>query len=163
LRATALPISDTTTREDSITLLRLGRILNFFKSLDAAGKDEVVRLSMEHPERRAEAGRWNKESGPGVHGALRCHPVSDGAISGRDRAVYERRETGKALLAIFLRDGVICGVTPEGHLFRHRASDGLCLEAFFAGSRESVMKKCTREKVHLKIRGAVRHWCILQK
>ena len=33
MRATALPISDTTTRDDSITLLRLGRLLNFMKSL----------------------------------------------------------------------------------------------------------------------------------
>lgn len=33
MRSTALPISDTTTREDSVTLLRLGRILNFIKSL----------------------------------------------------------------------------------------------------------------------------------
>lgn len=33
MRSTALPISNTTTREDSVTLLRLGRILNFIKSL----------------------------------------------------------------------------------------------------------------------------------
>jgi len=33
MRSTALPVSDVTTREDSVTLLRLGRILNFIKSL----------------------------------------------------------------------------------------------------------------------------------
>ncbi len=38
-RSTALPISGATTRTDSITLLRLGRILNFFKSLDSAEKE----------------------------------------------------------------------------------------------------------------------------
>ena len=47
LRATALPISDTTTREDSITLLRLGRILNFFKSLDSSEREEVLGLARE--------------------------------------------------------------------------------------------------------------------
>ncbi|MFH2130260.1 MAG: radical SAM protein [bacterium] len=34
MRASALPISATTTREDSATLMRLGRILNFMKYLD---------------------------------------------------------------------------------------------------------------------------------
>ncbi|MFP5212605.1 MAG: B12-binding domain-containing radical SAM protein [Acidobacteriota bacterium] len=33
MRSTALPLSHTTTREESITLLRLGRILNFMKSI----------------------------------------------------------------------------------------------------------------------------------
>ena len=33
MRSTALPISDTTTRVDSVTLVRLGRILNYIKSL----------------------------------------------------------------------------------------------------------------------------------
>ena len=34
MRSTALPISDTTTRLESVTLLRLGRILNFLKSIN---------------------------------------------------------------------------------------------------------------------------------
>jgi radical SAM superfamily enzyme YgiQ (UPF0313 family) len=37
MRATALPIDQRTSRIDSVTLLRLGRILNFIKSLLAAG------------------------------------------------------------------------------------------------------------------------------
>ncbi len=38
LRSTAIPISDSTTRKDSVTLLRLSRILNFMKSLIDAGE-----------------------------------------------------------------------------------------------------------------------------
>jgi hypothetical protein len=37
MRATALPIDQRTSRTDSVTLLRLGRILNFIKHLKAAG------------------------------------------------------------------------------------------------------------------------------
>jgi hypothetical protein len=37
MRATALPIDQCTSRTDSVTLLRLGRILNFMKRLTAAG------------------------------------------------------------------------------------------------------------------------------
>jgi hypothetical protein len=37
MRATALPIDQRTTRTDSITLLRLGRILNFMKHLATTG------------------------------------------------------------------------------------------------------------------------------
>jgi len=128
-RSTALPISDTTTREDSITVLRLGRILNFFKSLDPSERDEVLRLSREHA-REAQGpdiggqGRRTGLSAP----ALPLRHRAAGAISSRDRAMLERREIGKTLLGIFLREGVIYGVTPDGHLFRHRAADALCLE-----------------------------------
>ncbi len=38
LRATALPIDQRTSRTDAVTLLRLGRMLNFIKSLEAAGR-----------------------------------------------------------------------------------------------------------------------------
>jgi hypothetical protein len=37
MRATALPIDQRTSRTDSVTLLRLGRLLNFMKSLETAG------------------------------------------------------------------------------------------------------------------------------
>jgi radical SAM superfamily enzyme YgiQ (UPF0313 family) len=37
MRSSALPISHTTTREESVTLLRLGRIVNFMKSLIDSG------------------------------------------------------------------------------------------------------------------------------
>jgi radical SAM superfamily enzyme YgiQ (UPF0313 family) len=122
LRSTALPLSHTTTREDSITLLRLGRILNFFKSLDAAERDEVLRLSREHA---CDDGKPELGLKPP---ALPLRHSDAGAISSRDRAMSERREVGKALLGMFLREGVIYGMSPEGRLFRHRASDALCRE-----------------------------------
>ncbi len=128
LRATALPISDTTTREDSITLLRLGIILNFFKSLDAAEKDHVLRLSQGYSS--AELGFVHEES-IGVHKVPGVHAASTppaGTISRRDMAISERRELGKALLGLFLREGVIYGMTPDRHLFRHRTADALCRE-----------------------------------
>ncbi|MEE4114219.1 MAG: radical SAM protein [Desulfobacteraceae bacterium] len=37
MRATALPIDQRTSRTDSVTLLRLGRLLNFIKSVETAG------------------------------------------------------------------------------------------------------------------------------
>jgi len=37
MRATAIPVSHKTTRDDTVTLLRLGRLLNFMKSLLDAG------------------------------------------------------------------------------------------------------------------------------
>jgi len=111
LRSTALPISDTTTREDSITLLRLGRILNFFKSLEAASRVEVLDLAKKH------ATQTLREK----------VPVSRAAY-GVDTHAAKRRAVGKTLLAIFLRDAVIYGAGPEGRLFRQRASDALCRE-----------------------------------
>jgi radical SAM superfamily enzyme YgiQ (UPF0313 family) len=109
LRSTALPISDTTTRQDSITLLRLGRILNFFKSLDATDRQKILDFARE------------PSKGP-VPGKI---PALEAPCGERTHAAT-RRETGKILLGIFLRDGVICGVSPAGHLFRHRVSDRLC-------------------------------------
>jgi len=43
MRSTAIPVSHTTSRIESLTLLRLGRILNFIKSLDRSptGKTEI--------------------------------------------------------------------------------------------------------------------------
>jgi hypothetical protein len=130
LRSTALPISHTTTREDSITLLRLGRILNFFKSLDLAERDEVLRISRQHAcgDHGAEIRGLYKKTGPRPPDCPVHRPVSARVISNRDRAISERRDIGKALLAIFLQEGVIYGVSPEGLLLRHRAADALCRE-----------------------------------
>ncbi len=127
LRATALPISDTTTRQDSITLLRLGRILNFFKSLDAAEKGDVLRLSGEHSGATLKGGIGDlkRESCRTPKIPLASSAPVD-AVSKRDKAISERHEIGKALLVLFLREGVIYGMTPEGHLFRHRTTDALC-------------------------------------
>jgi len=45
---------------------------------------------------------------------------------GVDTHAGKRRAVGKILLAFFLRDAVIHGLSPEGRLFRHRASETLC-------------------------------------
>ena len=89
-RSTALPISGATTRKDSITLLRLGRILNFFKSLDSAEKKEVLSLAKEQETQTVPA----------------KIPVSKAQYSVETHAAG-RRVIGKRLLGIFLRDGAI--------------------------------------------------------
>jgi hypothetical protein len=111
LRSTALPVCDATTRTDSITLLRLARILNFFKLLDPVDRQDVLNLAKEHAAQ-----------------TVPSEIPAPGASCGRETHAARRRGIGKTLLGIFLRDGVIYGVSPEGRLFRHRTSDALCLE-----------------------------------
>ncbi|HYA40118.1 MAG TPA: radical SAM protein [Syntrophobacteraceae bacterium] len=111
MRSTALPISDTTTRKDSITLLRLGRILNFFKSLDLADRKDVLSFARQ----------------PAADTLPEKIPVSETEYNVNTQNA-KRRAIGKMLLGIFLRDGVIYGVSPEGNLFRHPATDALCRE-----------------------------------
>jgi radical SAM superfamily enzyme YgiQ (UPF0313 family) len=109
MRSTALPISHRTTRKDSVTLLRLGRVLNFFKSLEPAEREEVLRLAVEERAKTFPEKLPVSEAEYGVH----THKA-------------KRRAVGKALLSIFLRDGTIYGVSPEGKLFPHLTSDALC-------------------------------------
>jgi len=108
-RSTALPISDITTREDTVTLLRLARILNFFKSLKPEEKKEVFRIAGEAENR------------------VSVLPASDAPHSIEARSA-ERRRIGKTLLGVFFRDGVIYGVSRDGQSFPHRVSDALCRE-----------------------------------
>jgi len=108
-RSTALPLSDSTTRKDSITLLRLGRMLNFFKSLDPAGWQEVLNLAEEHDIE------------------TRKFRIAE-VLSGAETHAAKRLAIGKELLGIFLRDGTIYGVSPQGSMFRHMVSGGLCDE-----------------------------------
>ncbi len=148
MRSTALPISNTTTREDSVTLLRLGRILNFFKSLDSAEREEILGLAGQ----RAPHNPVTKKSRPQSQSpekpdgfdlrrgfdlnssppcacgsdAATCEDPGNKAISTRERPISNRRAIGKALLGMFLRDGVIYGASPEGYLFAHATSDTLC-------------------------------------
>jgi anaerobic magnesium-protoporphyrin IX monomethyl ester cyclase len=92
MRATAFPISHTTSRLEAVTLLRLGRILNFIKSL----KDHGLPLPKPAP------------------------------CSGMEKADGSTRmEKGVKLLAGFLRDGRIRGITPEGRVYAHAASEKL--------------------------------------
>jgi hypothetical protein len=61
LRATAMPLEDHTSRLEAVTLLRLGRVLNFMKSLLDRGKGLPVPCAPEKriklPESRLEVGR----------------------------------------------------------------------------------------------------------
>ena len=91
LRSSALPVSHTTTRTELITLLRLGRILNFMKQL------ADLELTVSHAS---------------------IHPVGIKPPDGRI-------ETGRKLLAMFLNDGRIRGVTPQGEIYEHTVSTEL--------------------------------------
>jgi len=88
MRSSALPLSHVTTRTESATLLRLGRILNFIKLL--------------------------KDKGVNISGVL--------MNNGRVGNLTDRMETGVELLQMFLKDGKIRGMTPEGNVFEHRIS-----------------------------------------
>lgn len=97
MRSSALPVEHTTRRVDAVTLLRLGRILNFMKYLLDRG------LSIPPP-----------SSG-------------EGAPDPTDRI-----SSGGSLLARFLADGRIRGLTPEGQVYEHRTSPPLT-ERFLRG------------------------------
>lgn len=91
MRSSTLPLSHTTTRKEAVTLLRLGRILNFMKYL----KDlESAASNTSRP-----------------HAGL--------------RKPDDRLETGRKLLEMFLDDGQIRGITPEGEIFEHNISTEL--------------------------------------
>jgi radical SAM superfamily enzyme YgiQ (UPF0313 family) len=89
MRSSALPLSHTTTRLESVTLLRLGRILNFMKSLSDQGlkiPDPLPVLEkVENPGNRVEIGKQ-----------LLGHFLFDGKIRGAasDGNVFEHRLAG---------------------------------------------------------------------
>ncbi len=91
MRASALPIEHTTRRIESVTLLRLGRILNFMKQLIDRG------LALPAPT-----------------------PEDNSPLDPADRLA-----TGRRLLARFLADGRIRGITPDGDVYDHLASPDL--------------------------------------
>lgn len=91
MRSSALPLFHATTRKEAVTLLRLGRILNFMKYLVDRG--------------------WN------ITGAS----IKKSRIENQDNRI----ETGKKFLRMFLNDGKIRGITPEGKVFEHRVSTEL--------------------------------------
>ncbi len=173
MRSTALPLSDTTTRMESVTLLRLGRILNFMKSL--AGADSAVSLSgvrttldalttekcpgtseaelngISGACGRPTAGCFEDQAGgngfrsPGdanepeghtheksPRGASAGIALRTLPASGPRTAVIDRTQAGKALLGMFLGDGLIRGMTPDGEIYEHTASPALC-RAFIDG------------------------------
>jgi hypothetical protein len=80
MRSSALPLSHTTSRLESVTLLRLGRILNFMKSL--LDRDSRIPEPSNTPEDRIESGKQ-----------LLQHFLHDGKIRGTtpDGTVFEHR------------------------------------------------------------------------
>lgn len=111
MRATAVPVSHVTSREESITLLRLGRVLNFMKALLGGS-----------------SGMPNAPQGP---------VASPGGCE-------ERVEVGRHLLSMFLRDGKIRGMTPEGEVYEHRVSAELC-RGFLEGLEQRGVGPARRE------------------
>jgi radical SAM superfamily enzyme YgiQ (UPF0313 family) len=96
LRATALPLTDTTTRDEAVTLLRLGRLLNFIKALIDMGRKLPAPAMPEKlsqlPKTRLELGR-----------ILLAGFLKDGLIRGvdTDGKIYVHRVDHK-LCTIFL-------------------------------------------------------------
>lgn len=152
MRATAVPISDTTTRDESVTLLRLGRILNFMKSLEVgelaevwgecaeaegelakAGEPAGIRRCAEVLDRQGSGDARNEPAGPFGKGAVTGDRRQGEAASGapsHDPTV--RIEAGKALLRHFLSEGRLLGMTPAGATYPHGASQDLC-DRFLVG------------------------------
>jgi radical SAM superfamily enzyme YgiQ (UPF0313 family) len=102
MRSSAFPVSHSTNRLEAATILRLGRILNFIKSI--------------------------KKSGVALPSPLSYHGK---ALLDADR----RKENGLLLLAWFLNDGRIRGVTPAGEVFDHLVSETLTRQ-FISGISE---------------------------
>jgi radical SAM superfamily enzyme YgiQ (UPF0313 family) len=92
LRTSALPLSHTTSRLESATLLRLGRILNFMKQL-------------------LDAGHAIPERQPFMP------PCPEDPMDPKNRLAC-----GNRFLAAFLHDGIIRGITPEGEVYAHAAA-----------------------------------------
>jgi radical SAM superfamily enzyme YgiQ (UPF0313 family) len=95
LRASALPLSHTTSRTESVTLLRLARILNFMKLL-------------------VDRGQKIPDPVP-INGTVK--------IKYKDKS--KAGKLGKLLLQWFLHDGQIRGLRPNGEVFAHKISPEL--------------------------------------
>jgi anaerobic magnesium-protoporphyrin IX monomethyl ester cyclase len=92
MRSSALPLSHTTSRIESVTLMRLGRLLNFMKALT----DQKIDFELEA------AGGSNKRL-----------------------SLDDRQASGLRLLQLFLTDGGIRGITPDGRIYAHEVSQDL--------------------------------------
>lgn len=120
LRSTVFPISHTTTREESITLLRLGRILNFIKSLPPLRQPRSLPVD-----------------------PVPCSTDGMKAIerlASDARTPTARRNIGIILLAWFLHDWRVRGVTPDGEVYEHRVSEPLCRMFVQAVLRSGVVR-----------------------
>lgn len=92
MRSTALPIEDTTTRIQAVTLLRLSRIINFMKDMI--------------------------DKGLPLPSALPCPVPAE--RKGVDFDVNDRFSLSVRLLQWFFNDGKIRGVETDGRIYEHR-------------------------------------------
>lgn len=89
MRSSALPLSHGTSRIESVTLMRLGRLLNFMKALT----DQKIDFEAKS------IGNSNKNI-----------------------SLESRQDSGIRLLQMFLTDGRIRGITPDGRIYAHEVS-----------------------------------------
>jgi radical SAM superfamily enzyme YgiQ (UPF0313 family) len=104
MRSSTLPLSHTTSRIESVTLMRLGRLLNFIKSLI----DQEIDFEAD-------------------------------AQGDKRLSLENRQESGIRLLQMFLTDGRIRGITPDGRIYAHEVSLDLT-RRFRNGLRSMVIK-----------------------
>jgi radical SAM superfamily enzyme YgiQ (UPF0313 family) len=96
MRSTALPLDNTTTRLEAVTLLRLARILNFIKTrIDTHGHLPQ--------EKRFKAKAWA------------------GGVSDASRDAVSHK-----LVQYFLQDGIVRGVDKQGRIYAHKTDADLC-------------------------------------
>jgi len=89
MRSSALPLSHSTSRIESVTLMRLGRLLNFMKAL-IDQKIDFEAQSMSN--------------------------------SNKNLSLESRQDSGIRLLQMFLTDGRIRGITPDGRIYAHEVA-----------------------------------------
>ncbi len=113
MRSSALPVCDTTSRLESVTLLRLARIVNFMKSL--VNENGTIPEAAAYEEIRAEERIQERiqEMKPAVH-------------KGMDWK--KRKHFSVKLLQWFLYDGKIRGINDQEDIFEHYTDHGLCQE-----------------------------------
>lgn len=116
MRSSALPVSHSTTRKESVTLLRLARILNFIKML--IDKELDIPCPM---------------------------PFDEVSIM----SAHDKISMGKMLLASFLHDGKIRGITEKNEVYEHVVSEMLTKK--FIERLKNVSIKGCEKKIQKKI------------
>ncbi len=110
MRSSSLPLDHTTSRLQSVTLLRLARVLNFMKSLVRDNK------SIPEPE------PYNSHAIN--HTAINESQLRDFDVN--DRVSTDRNSAGINLLKWFLHDGILRGIRKDGSVFNHNVDLELC-------------------------------------
>lgn len=105
MRSSAFPLSETTSRTEAVTLMRLSRIINFIKFLKKKG-DTI--------------------------------PAPEDCRQQKIITTSDRVSIGRQILAWFLFDGLIRGVTPSGEIYTHHISTELTNEFITAMRNISI-------------------------